>query len=128
MRFVLEFTDFEEKHPATCFWFEISPPFKCGLIEWNDWEEYQLDEQTSKLESEYGVHNYYGTQTFDGDNLAEFGYHSYEVKQDKWEELVNKWRDWFVTQNFNPGEVQTFLAEEYVFNSFSYRQNEEGNF
>ena len=129
MRFMLEFTDsdFEDKgweRPATCFWFDVTLPFEYNSEEWCEWDDEQLIEQASDLESEYGVHDYHASGLPDGDKFVEFGYHSYEVKQDKWEELTNKWRDWFVWQNFNPSEVQLLPYEEYGIKFFGYYYDE----
>lgn len=125
MRFMLKFcdSDFEKKgwkSPETCFWFEIVPPFEYESDEWWDWDDEHLIEQASDLESEYGIHNAHGSGS------SEFGFHSYEVTQDKWEELANKWRDWFVTQNFSPNEIQSLPYKDYSIKFFGYYYDEKG--
>lgn len=107
MKFTFEFSDsdFEGKgweRPLTTFWFTVNPPFYYDSDEYYAWEDDQLLEQSQELEEEYGVHDFYGGSD---DTDVQIGYGSYEVTQDKWEELIQKWHDWFIDQGFEPGEI-----------------------
>lgn len=115
MKFILEFSDsdFEEKgweRPSTEFSFDLNLPFDYDSDAWWDWDDSVLLDQVSDME-EYGVHDYTAGGDKDG-NWTQFGYHSYEIKQDRWEEVVQKWHEWFVGQGFGPGEITSKEIKE----------------
>lgn len=115
MRFILELSDsdFEGKgweRPSTLFWFDIQPPFEYDSDEWWDWDDEILLDKVSDME-EYGVHDYTASGTEDG-TWTEFGYHSYEIKQHQWEEVIGKWHEWFIEQGFNPGKINSEIVSE----------------
>lgn len=117
MRFTLEFSDsdFEDKgweQPLTLFHFKLDLPFEYDSEEWQDWDDTMLLDQVSNME-EYGVHDYTASGDTNG-NWFEFGYHSYEIPYDNWQEVAEKWHRWFSDQGFNPGFIEKELkkAEE----------------
>lgn len=115
MQFVLEFSDsdFEGKgwaKPITEFRFPITMPFEFGSDEYEDWDDEILLDQVSDME-EYGVHDFMASGLPDG-RWVEFGYHSYEIPQDKWTEVVEKWHQWFNEQGFEPGEITSEEKKE----------------
>lgn len=115
MKFILELSDsdFEGKgweRPLTKFSFNLILPFEYDSDEWWDWDDEVLLDQVIDME-EYGVHDYTASGDKDG-NWLEFGFHSYEIKQDKWEEVVEKWHKWFEDQGFTPGKIESELLEE----------------
>lgn len=115
LHFTFEFSDsdFEDKgweRPLTNFRFTVELPFTLDSEEYEDWYDECLIDQASELE-EYGVHDFTASGLPNG-TWAEFGYHSYEVRQDKWEELMQKWHEWFEVQGFNPGEIEIIPTNE----------------
>ena len=115
MRFILELSDsdFEGKgweRPLTLFQFDITLPFEYDSAEWWAWDDEVLMDQVSEME-ECGVHDYTASGDENG-NWIEFGYHSYEIKQDKWDEVIQKWHQWFASQGFNPGEITSREIED----------------
>jgi hypothetical protein len=115
MLFILELSDsdFENKgwkRPLTLFQFDITPLFEYDSVEWWDWDDNVLMGQVGKME-EYGVHDYTAGGDNDG-NWTEFGYHSYEIRQHQWDEVIQKWHDWFASQGFNPGEITLSELED----------------
>lgn len=85
-------------------------------------EEYGIYEGNFKeildeLESDYGVHDFHTTR-FDGDFYELAGYSSYEVPEDKYMELLTKWRDGLARLGLNPGEIFSMPTKEYEDNFF----------
>lgn len=61
------------------------------------------------LEAEYGVHDVSMRPH------EEFmGFSTYEVPEDKVTELMNRWRDWFISQGLTATEVSRLSDEEYA--------------
>ena len=58
-------------------------------------------------EGEYGVHDFSTT------GWAEIvGYNTYEIRLDKRDELMNKWRDYIVNHGYECGPILTGLKDE----------------
>lgn len=57
--------------------------------------EYIYDEKTQELEDEYGVHDWSSAPSPLVDGI---GYRSYEVAPERLDELLTRWRDWFIGQ------------------------------
>jgi hypothetical protein len=56
--------------------------------------EYIFDEKTQDLEDEFGIHDWSTTPAKEVDGI---GYRSYEVAPTQLDELLTRWRDWFVS-------------------------------
>ena len=68
----------------------------------NNWYEF-----LGNIEGDYGVHDFGAT------GHAEIvGYYTYEIRLDKRDELMNKWRDWIVQNGYDCGPVLTGLKED----------------
>lgn len=111
--FSFEFSDsdFEGKgweRPITTYRFTITPTMEYDSLEWQLWYDDVMLEQTDTLE-EYGVHDFTAGSE---DSDEYFGYYTYEVPQDKWEELIQKWHEWFESKTFKPGKIEAILTPD----------------
>lgn len=129
-RFVFHFTDsdYEQKGhevaDATYFFFLDADPGK----DYSDEHEDDIIDISSDLESDYGVHDWSTTGNPDGTWREIAGYNSYEVRADKWDELMGKWHEWFQSQGWQPGEIQKLSPEEYEKRFYPWvKQREEDN-
>jgi len=61
---------------------------------WEDFDKGLYDEYVDEIEREYGVHDMGGGSE---DECEAIGFNTYEVEQDRILELMNKWRDIFVS-------------------------------
>lgn len=69
-------------------------------IEYGDGElNGKFEDMWSETEMDYGVHD---TSWSDGEI---YGFTTYEVKPDKYLEVMNKWRDWFTANGFQCADI-----------------------
>jgi hypothetical protein len=101
-RFVFELsneTHIDGKDAIFVYWFpfldEIAKVKTMSADEAGDFQG-----RTEELEQEYGVHDF----ATSGEHEL-IGFHSYEVAPEKWMELMQKWRAFFVEQGVPVGEV-----------------------
>lgn len=97
-RFVFEFSTLDEPVVLTTYSFE----FLDKQDDLRAWVAEQPDDYFNILADmeEYGVHDFVTT----GDEEI-IGFSSYEVGADKYEEVMQKWRDFFVAEGYNCGPV-----------------------
>lgn len=67
-----------------------------------------LLEFTDDVEADYGVHDY---STSGSEEMH--GFSSYEVDADKADELMEKWRQFFITEGIACSPIQTMTWDEY---------------
>jgi hypothetical protein len=74
----------------------------------NSIEGHTYDTFQSKMESKYGLHDYVGSET------VLFGYISDEIIPDNYNEVVNKWKEYFVENGFKVGETTINNSRLYI--------------
>ena len=89
--FYFDFYDSEEDF-STVYGFNMELASDSILIE--DFDE-SYDFFWSDTESDYGVHDWSSSPN---DNVIGIGYTSYEVDPGKYDELMEKWREYFVSR------------------------------
>lgn len=74
-------------------------PLNCSVREWDKWAEWDCSNEgfVPDLEDEFGVHDVMFAKN---DKCVLTGYCSYEVKKEKMEELLKKWKQKLVELNF----------------------------
>ena len=74
----------------------------------NTEEQQQWLDDIDRLESQYGVHDWCSAPD---DRVHAIGFCSYEVKQDKVDELMEGWRQHFISQGLEVTEVVQYTPD-----------------
>ena len=109
-RFVFEFSHENHDEGADAlfvFWFPFLDEI-AKVKSMNDEAHDAYEIIRDDLEAEYGVHDF----ATSGEHEL-IGFHSYEVEPEKWMELMQKWRMFFVEQNVPVGEITGQRRAQY---------------
>ena len=95
-RFVFEFMN-EEDDATHIYQFMLD-----GATEAIQFTE-EFEEMCSTMEEAYGIHDVCSPELGEDDAIS---YTSYEVDPEKYYELVNKWRQFFLAKDFTVGQIE----------------------
>ena len=76
-------------------------------------------DDVDEFESRYGVHDW---STSPDDRVHAIGFSSYEVEQDKVDELMEGWRQHFITKGLEVTEVVQYISDDDYDSDFDVYQ------
>lgn len=82
----------------------------------------EFEEIQTTLEDEYGIHDAFSGTDYIANTRTIFGFHSYEVEEGKIDELMEKWRNFFVGLSEQSNGFPKFTVGEIV---ETHRGNDE---